>query len=220
MYVPAHFQPTDDDVREALRQPGAVHLVTATDQGLLATLLPMLWDEPGLAGREDLGTWGALVGHVARNNPQWKATPVGEALVIMRGPDAYISPRWYATKREHGRVVPTWNYILVHAYGQLVVHDDPAWLEPHVRRLSDTHEAGAEAPWAVSDAPQPYIEGQLRAIVGVEVLLDRVIGKWKLGQNRSADDIAGAIAGLESGGEQRVSTAMRGLPPKEPRGSI
>jgi len=163
-------------------------------------------DEP--AGTPELGPWGALVGHVARNNAQWRSEPVGEAMVIVRGPDAYISPRWYATKREHGRVVPTWNYVRVIAYGRLVVHDDPAWLEPLVRRLTDVFEADATVPWTVDDAPRPYVEGQLRAIVGIEVLIDRVIGKWKLGQNRSDADMAGAIAGLEAGDESGVSGAM------------
>jgi transcriptional regulator len=210
MYVPAHFQPSDDEVREALRHLGAVDLVTATDDGLLGTLLPMLWDEPG--SRAGLGPWGALVGHIARNNAQWRTPAIGEAMVIVRGPDAYISPRWYEAKREHGRVVPTWNYVNVQAHGTLVVHDDVEWLETNVRRLTDTHEATAAEPWSVDDAPRHYVDGQLRAIVGVEVLLDRVVGKWKLGQNRSAEDIAGAIAGLEAGGEQGVSAAMRAAP--------
>ena len=210
MYVPAHFQPTDDEVREALRHLGAVDLVTATDDGLLATLMPMLWDEPG--SRPGLGPWGALVGHVARNNAQWRTPAIGEAMVIVRGPDAYISPRWYAVKREHGRVVPTWNYVLAQAHGRLVVHDDVEWLETNVRRLTDAHEADAGEPWSVDDAPRTYIDGQLRAIVGVEVLLERVVGKWKLGQNRSDEDIGGAIEGLEAAGEQGVSAAMRSAP--------
>ncbi len=210
MYVPAHFQPSDDEVREALRRLGAVDLVTATDDGLLATLMPMLWDEPG--SRPGLGPWGALVGHVARNNAQWRTPAIGDAMVIVRGPDAYISPRWYAAKREHGRVVPTWNYVLVQAHGRLVVHDDVEWLETNVRRLTDAHEADAGQPWSVDDAPRRYIDGQLRAIVGIEVLLDRVVGKWKLGQNRSDEDIGGAIAGLEAAGELGVSGAMRAAP--------
>ena len=210
MYVPAHFEPSDDEVREALRHLGAVDLVTATDDGLLATLMPMLWDEPG--SRPGLGPLGALVGHVARNNAQWRTPPIGEAMVIVRGPDAYISPRWYAAKREHGRVVPTWNYVTVQAHGRLVVHDDVGWLETNVRRLTDAHEADAGEPWSVDDAPRRYIDGQLRAIVGVEVLLDRVVGKWKLGQNRSDEDIGGAIEGLEAAGETGVSAAMRAAP--------
>ena len=202
MYVPAHFQPSDDEVRDALRHLGAVDLVTATDDGLLATLMPMLWDEPG--SRPGLGPWGALVGHIARNNAQWRTPAIGEAMVIVRGPDAYISPRWYAAKREHGRVVPTWNYVTVQAHGRLVVHDDVDWLETNVRRLTDTHEAQAGEPWSVDDAPRRYIDGQLRAIVGIEVILDRVVGKWKLGQNRSDEDIAGAIEGLEGGRAGRL----------------
>ncbi len=209
MYVPAHFAPSADDVRAALRHPGAADLVTATADGLLSTMLPFVWDEPG--SRPGLGTWGALLGHVARNNAQWKTPAIGEAMVIVRGPDAYISPAWYATKREHGRVVPTWNYITVHAYGRLIIHDDPAWLEANVRRLSESHEATRDQPWSVDDAPRPYIEGQLRAIVGVELVLDRAIGKWKLGQNRSDEDIAGVIDGLEALDERGVSAQMRRL---------
>jgi transcriptional regulator len=212
VYVPGHFQATDEEIRAALRSSQAVDLVTATEAGLAVTLLPMLWDER--EARPGLGTWGALVGHVARANPQWKNAPIGAAMVIVRGPDAYISPRWYATKREHGRVVPTWNYLRVLAYGQLIVHDDVRWLDGIVRRLTDRYEASAMEPWSVDDAPSQYVEGQLRAIVGVEVVIDRVVGKWKLSQNRSTEDIAGVVVGLEGVGEQHVSAAMRALPPK------
>jgi transcriptional regulator len=148
---------------------------------------------------------------VARNNAQWKTPANGEAMVIVAGPDAYISPAWYATKREHGRVVPTWNYITAHVYGRLVIHDDLAWVEANVRRLADHHERNRVEPWSVDDAPEPYIAGQLKAIVGVEILIDRVEGKWKLSQNRSNADIAGAIEGLEATGERDVSAAMRDL---------
>ncbi len=209
MYVPAHFKPDDETMLELLRDPGAAELVTATAEGILATMLPLVHDDAG--DRDGLGPWGALLGHVARNNRQWQVPAIGEALVIVRGPDAYISPAWYAAKREHGRVVPTWNYITVHVHGQLVIHDDLAWVEANVRRLSELHEGGRAVPWAVDDAPRPYIEGQLRAIVGVEVVIERVEGKWKLGQNRSDADIAGAIEGLEAAGETGVSGAMRAL---------
>ena len=170
-------------------------------------MLPLIWKEPQAAA----DGWGVLHGHVARNNQQWKVLATGEALVIVRGPDAYISPSWYATKREHGRVVPTWNYITAHLYGRLVIHDDPAWVEANVRALTAKHEANREAPWSVDDAPEPYLEGQLKAIVGVEIVIDRVEGKWKLSQNRSDADIAGTIDGLEATGEHDVSTAMREL---------
>ncbi len=209
MYVPAHFAPDPDDVRALLRRPGAVDLVTVTDGGLLATMLPMVWDEPG--SRPDLGEFGALLGHVARNNAHWKTPALGESMAIVRGPDAYISPSWYATKREHGRVVPTWNYVTIHAYGRLVIHDDIDFCEANVRRLSALHEGDRPEPWAVDDAPAAYIAGQLRAIVGVVLLIDRLEAKTKLSQNRSAEDIEGVIDGLETDGEHAVSGAMRGL---------
>jgi transcriptional regulator len=209
MYVPAHFKPSDDEVIALLGSGRAATLITATADGLLATMLPLVWDGPD--ARAGLGRWGALLGHVARNNAQWKTPATGEAMVILAGPDSYVSPAWYATKREHGRVVPTWNYVTVHAYGRLIIHDDPVWVEANVRRLSDHHEAPRSEPWSVDDAPAPYIEGQLRAIVGVEILIDRVEGKWKLSQNRSDADIAGTILGLEETGETGVSAAMREL---------
>jgi transcriptional regulator len=132
-------------------------------------------------------------------------------MVIVRGPDAYISPAWYATKREHGRVVPTWNYITAHVHGRLVIHDDAAWVEANVRALTARHEAARAHPWSVDDAPPPYIEGQLRAIVGVEILITRIEAKLKLSQNRSTADVDGAIAGLEAGstGGHPMADAMR-----------
>ena len=209
MYVPAHFKPDDAEILELLSSGRAANLITATTDGLLATMLPLVHDTS--AARPGLGPWGALLGHVARNNGQWKTPAIGEAMVIVAGPDAYVSPAWYATKREHGRVVPTWNYITAHVYGRLVIHDDLAWVEANVRRLADHHERNRVEPWSVDDAPEPYIAGQLKAIVGVEILIDRVEGKWKLSQNRSDADIVGAIEGLEASGERDVSAAMRDL---------
>ena len=207
MYIPAHFTPDEATVRELLDHQGAADLVTWTDDGLLATMLPFLYDPPG--SRPDLGELGALVGHVARNNAQWRTPALGPALAIVRGPDAYMSPAWYATKREHGRVVPTWNYITAHVYGELLIHDDVVWLESLVRRLTAHHEDGRPAPWSVDDAPADYIAGQLRAIVGVEIRIDRIEAKAKLSQNRSDADIAGSIAGLEASGKPAMAAAMR-----------
>lgn len=207
MYVPAHFKPDDVEVLALLGSGRAANLITATAGGLMATMLPLAYDGP--EARADLGRWGALVGHVARNNPHWRTPAIGDAMVILAGPDAYISPAWYATKREHGRVVPTWNYITAHAYGRLVIHDDPGWVEANVRRLTGLHEGTRAEPWSVDDAPEAYLAGQLKAIVGVEVIIDRVEGKWKLSQNRSAADMVGAIEGLEAEGEDGISSAMR-----------
>lgn len=209
MYVPDHFRPTQGEIDDLLRQHGAVDLITVTARGLLATMLPMAWDAPGT--RPGIGTFGALLGHVARKNDQWREPAIGEALAIIRGPDAYITPSWYATKREHGRVVPTWNYVVIHAYGRLVVHHDPAWLDANVRRLVKKHESARAEPWAVDDAPEAYIAGQLRAIVGIEVLIDRLEAKSKLSQNRSEADIAGVIDGLSAEDELGVAGAMRAL---------
>ena len=207
MYIPKHFEPDDEAVRELLLRHGAADLVTQTADGLLATMLPFLYDVPG--SRPDVGEHGALVGHVARNNQQWRVPAVGEALVIVRGPDAYISPAWYATKREHGRVVPTWNYVTAHVYGELVIHDDVEWLDALVRRLSERHERERSQPWSVDDAPAAYIAGQMRAIVGVEVRITRIEAKAKLSQNRSDADQEGVISGLDERDDTAMATAMR-----------
>ncbi len=202
MYVPAHFAADDAAVRELLDRHGAADLVTATPDGLIATLLPFIHDSR-------VGEHGALLGHLARNNDQWRTTPHGDALVIVRGPDAYVSPSWYATKAEHGRVVPTWNYVTAHVYGRLVVHDDPAWVESLVRRLTAKHETGNGLPWSVDDAPEKFVAGQLRAIVGIEVVITRIEAKAKLSQNRPASDIDGVVEGLHDRGADAVADAVR-----------
>ncbi len=161
------------------------------------------------------GEQGALYGHVARNNDQWRKPALGESLAIVRGPDAYVSPSWYATKAEHGRVVPTWNYVTAHVYGQLVVHDDPPWVEDVVRRLTAKHEAarlaspGQSPAWSVDDAPRSFIEGQLRAIVGLELQITRIEAKAKLSQNRPVGDVAGVVAGLTARGDDRNAAAVQ-----------
>ncbi|GAA3079205.1 FMN-binding negative transcriptional regulator [Kribbella aluminosa] len=198
MYVPAHFAPDEAAVQELLVRHGAADLVTMTSDGLLATMLPFVYD------RER----NVLLGHLARNNPHWQRPVIGDALAIMRGPDAYVSPAWYAAKREHGRVVPTWNYVTAHVYGTLTVYDDPAWVEDVVRRLSDLHEAGRAEPWSVDDAPAKYVSGQLRAIVGVEIAITRIEAKFKLSQNRSAADIDGVIDGLHAAADHRSADAV------------
>ena|SRR6516225_8713320 len=201
MYIPAHFAPDDETVGELLRNHGAADLVTLTGQGLVATMLPFIYVP-------EAGEHGALHGHLARNNDQWKLPAVGDALAIVRGPDAYVSPTWYASKAEHGRVVPTWNYVTAHVYGQFVVHDDPVWTERLVRRLTAKHEAANAHPWSVDDAPRAFIEGQLRAIVGIEVAISRIEAKAKLSQNRPAADVAGVIAGLRERGDARSADAV------------
>lgn len=202
MYVPEHFSVAESEVRDLLVEHGAADLVTNTPEGLVATMLPFVF-EPAI------GEHGALLGHVARNNDQWRREVLGEVLVIIRGPDAYVSPRWYASKAEHGRVVPTWNYVTAHVYGHLVVHDDVAWVESLVRRLTDKHEAASPSPWHVDDAPPAFVAGQLRAIVGLELVITRIEAKAKLSQNRPEADIAGVVAGLHQRGDDRSAEAVR-----------
>jgi transcriptional regulator len=186
MYVPRHFAMTDEDVQSLLAHHGAGELVTYTQEaGLTATLMPFVHED------------GSLHGHVARNNDQWRHRPVGEAMVILRGPDAYISPSWYAAKREHGRVVPTWNYVTAHVYGELLVHDDPHYTRRVVELLTTKHESDRDHPWSVADAPEAFVEGQLRAIVGLELRITRVEAKAKLSQNRSDADVDGVVEGLD-----------------------
>lgn len=200
MYLPKHFRADDAEAAGLLAGLRAADLVTATTTGLYATFLPLV-HEPTASGL------GSLLGHVARKNDHWRLAPVGESLVIVHGPDAYITPAWYESKREHGRVVPTWNYVTAHIYGELVIHDDTTWLERLVRRLTDRHEQTRAEPWSVDDAPRSYTESQLKAIVGVELRITRVEAKAKLGQNRSPADIDGVVAGLRERGDEPTAAA-------------
>jgi transcriptional regulator len=190
MYVPPAFG--EDDVavlHAAMRAARLSNFVTATAEGLVATPLPMFLDEAE-------GSHGVLYGHLARANPQWKATPVGEAMALFMGPDAYVTPSWYATKRETGKVVPTWNYIAVHAYGPVEFFEDADRLLEVVTRLTSLQERPRAEPWAVADAPEPFIRSQLRGIVGLRMPITRLDGKRKMSQNRNAADQSGVAAGL------------------------
>lgn len=204
LYQPAHrkFEVGDPAALLAeLCRAEPANLVTHTADGFRATILPMLFDS------ED-GPYGTLRGHMARGNPQWR--DVGEdtlGLAIFDGPDAYISPTWYPEKRFSGKVVPTWNYVTVHAQGLLTLRHEPEWLMEHVRRLVDRHEQVRSDPWSLDDAPPDYLESQVRAIVGLELRIDRLEAKRKLGQNRSDADIEGTIAGLSSGAPEEQAVA-------------
>ncbi len=190
MYVPPAFREDDPAVlRTIMREARLATLVTATAEGLIATPLPLL-----LSPEE--GPHGTLYGHVARANPQWKRPPLGEAMVLFAGPDAYVSPSWYPSKQEHGKAVPTWNYVAVHAYGPAEFFEDSDRLLDIVTRLTDRHEASRADRWAVSDAPEAFVRAQLRGIVGLRLPITRIEGKRKMSQNRSAEDRAGVVAGL------------------------
>jgi len=191
MYVPAHFEETRLEVlHDLVRNHPLATLVTLERAGLNANHIPMELDP----GPQSLGT---LRGHVSRANPMWRDFSCDvAALAIFQGPEIYITPSWYQTKQESGKVVPTWNYAVVHAYGPLRIIEDPAWLRALVGRLTDRHEAQRAEPWEVADAPNDYIEGQLRGIVGIEIPVERLIGKWKVSQNRPEVDRKGVSRGL------------------------
>ncbi len=198
MYCPAAFRQDDLPTLHAQIHASGLAIVTSSGaQGLQASHLPLLL-EPGE------GEFGTLYGHFARANGHWRDLAAGaEALVVFSSADAYVHPGWYAAKAEHGKVVPTWNYIAVHAWGQAEVFDEPERLLELVSRLSERHEQGRPQPWAVSDAPRDYIDSMLRAIVGFALPIRRLEGKWKLSQNRSSNDQAGVRTGLATSNNPR-----------------
>ena len=198
MYLPSHFEETRTEVLHALMQAHPLGLlITLSQDGLQANPIPFLIDP-------DPGRFGTLRGHVARANPLWRDSRFDlESLVVFQGPQAYVSPSMYPSKAEHGKVVPTWNYVAVQAHGRLRCIDDAAWLRALVGRLTQTHEAARDKPWAVEDAPADYVATMLRGIVGIEIELTRLSGKWKVSQNRSADDRQGVAQGLWQQGASR-----------------
>ncbi|UUD64710.1 FMN-binding negative transcriptional regulator [Pseudomonas seleniipraecipitans] len=198
MYLPLAFRQTD--LPALHREIGNCRLATLVshgENGLQASHLPLLL-------RPEEGRYGTLYGHLARANPHWQVLAEGtEALVMFNGPDAYVSPSWYPAKAEHGKVVPTWNYIAVHAYGRAEVFDDAERLRSLLAGLTERHEGPRPQPWAVDDAPQDYIAGMLRAVVGFALPIERLEGKWKLGQNRSEADRRGVHDGLANSTDPR-----------------
>jgi len=207
VYQPAHGRFVVADPAALLAEISAgspATLVTHTGSGFWTSILPMLFSPAD-------GSAGTLRGHLARGNPQWRQIePATPAIAIWTGPDAYVSPAWYEEKRLTGKVVPTWNYVTVVVHGTLSTVPDPEWLVAHVRRLVERHEAGRPEPWSLDDAPAGYIETQARAIVGLELRVERIEAKRKLSQNRSAEDVDGVIAALADGSavEQAVSVQM------------
>jgi transcriptional regulator len=196
LYTPPHFAEDRPQVLQDFigRNPLAT-LVTLSSSGLIANHVPLLLDA-------DPAPHGKLIGHLARANNQWRDFDERvEALAIFTGPQAYVSPSWYATKAETGKVVPTWNYAAVHAYGALRVIDDAGWLRNLVGRLTDRHEGTRSQPWKVEDAPAAYIQSQLKGIIGIELTVQRFEGKWKLSQNRPERDRQGTVRGLDETGD-------------------
>jgi transcriptional regulator len=191
MYIPRHNEEKRLSVMRALMtaQPFGT-LVTLGASGLFASHIPMVVEDDG-------SQYGVLKGHISRANAQWRDfVPTVDALAIFAGHQHYISPNWYPETKEHGRGVPTWNYIVVHAYGPLKVIQDHDWLLTNVEKLTNIHEAGSPVPWKVSDAPHDFIKSQLQGIVGLELPIQRLEGKWKVSQNRTERERNGVIEGL------------------------
>lgn len=192
MYIPRHNEEKRVSVMHSLmvsRPLGT--LVTLGASGLFASHIPMILEDDG-------SDFGILKGHISRANPQWKDfVPTVDALAIFSGHQHYISPNWYPGTKEHGREVPTWNYVVVHAYGPLKAIQDHHWLLTNVEKLTNTHEAASPASWKVSDAPEDFIKSLLNGIVGLELPIQRLEGKWKVSQNKSERERNGVIDGLE-----------------------
>ncbi len=206
MYTPPAFAEHDRDaILATIRASRLANLVTATADGPLVTPLPLYLDDGE-------GEHGTLYGHLARANPQWQVPATGEAVAVFMGPDAYITPSWYETKRETGKVVPTWNYVAVHAMGPVEFFDDPQRLLAVVTRLTAIHEEPRDAPWDVSDAPPDYIAAQLRGIVGLRLPIRRLEGKTKMSQNRPAADRKGVAAGLAASAHPAERDAAKLIP--------
>jgi len=207
MYLPKHFEENDLTVlHQLLRAHPLAALVTFDGAGLAVNHLPLLLDPAA-------GACGTLRGHVARANTVWQKISCDvESVAIFQGPEAYISPSWYPGKHQHGKAVPTWNYAVVHTHGFPRAIEDKEWLLAHVSALSDVHEAGQAVPWKVSDAPADFIDSMLEAIVGIEMPIVRITGKWKVSQNRPSSDRLGVVAGLGSrqeSGAQSMAALVR-----------
>jgi transcriptional regulator len=205
MYQPAHFREDRLEVQHALIRAHPLGILVTGGAGTLdANPVPFLLD----AGASVLGT---LRAHVARANAVWRELERSpEVLVVFHAVDSYVTPSWYASKREHGKVVPTWNYALVQAWGRARTIEDAAWLGAQIRALTSAHEAHRAGPWAVEDAPEPFVATQVKAIVGIEIAIARIEGKWKASQNRPPADRQGVAAGLELQGDE-ASRAMARL---------
>ena len=206
VYNPRWFKEERVDVlQDEVNRVSFGTIITNAKSGIMASHVPMLIDR----SRGELGT---MFGHVARGNLQWRdSLPEGQGLAVFLGPDAYISPSWYKTKQETGMVVPTWNYIAIHVRGPVSFFEDKERLRGIVTKLTGHHEADSTKPWHVTDAPAEYVEGELKQIVGFEMLISKIEGKWKMSQNRRAEDRAGAATGLETDGRREVAELIRAL---------
>lgn len=204
MYEPAHFIESNLSTLHALIKAHPLGLLVSSDaDDVQANPLPFLLDAT-------VGERGVLRVHLARANPQWRHLAQGaKMLVVFQGTDAYVTPSWYQTKKDHGKVVPTWNYVMVQVRGKVRIMDDPEWLHGQLSALTAEHEHGRSAQWSINDAPADFIEMQKRAIVGIEIDIDEIAGKWKVSQNRPAADRVGVVTGFHEDGKNDMADLVR-----------
>ena len=201
MYIPRHFKASDEVVQEFLSHIESGHVVSNSEKGLISTLIPLIYNQET----------HAFLGHIAKQNDQASLATNQEALLISVLNETYISPNWYASKAEHHKVVPTWDYMLIHAYGELVIHNDADWILKQVTRLTNRFEKDQPKPWSIEQAPSDYVEGQIRAIVGIELKLSRIEVSFKMSQNKSETDLDGVIAGLTKAGKSDIAAEIKKL---------
>ncbi len=201
MYIPRHFKASDEAAQEFLSHIESGHIVSNSEKGLISTLIPLIYNQETYA----------FLGHIAKQNNQASLATNQEALLISVLNETYISPNWYASKAEHHKVVPTWDYMLIHAYGELVIHNDADWILKQVTRLTNRFEKDQPKPWSVDQAPTDYVEGQIRAIVGIELKLSRIEVSFKMSQNKSEADLDGVIAGLTKAGKSAIAVEIEKL---------
>jgi len=201
VYIPRHFKASDEVVQEFLSHIESGHVVSNSEKGLISTLIPLIYNQET----------HAFLGHIAKQNDQASLATNQEALLITVLNETYISPNWYASKAEHHKVVPTWDYMLIHAYGELVIHNEADWILKQVTRLTNRFEKDQPKPWSVDQAPTDYVEGQIKAIVGIELKLSRIEVSFKMSQNKSEADLDGVIAGLTKAGKSAIAAEIEKL---------
>jgi len=201
VYIPRHFKASDEAAQEFLSHIESGHIVSNSEKGLISTLIPLIYNQET----------NAFLGHIAKQNDQASLASNQEALLISVLNETYISPNWYASKAEHHKVVPTWDYMLIHAYGELVIHNEADWILKQVTRLTNRFEKDQPKPWSVDQAPTDYVEGQIRAIVGIELKLSRIEVSFKMSQNKSEADLDGVIAGLTKAGKSAIAAEIEKL---------
>lgn len=203
MHVQSSFEETRTAVlHDLIRRHPLATFISAQNKEIVVNHFPLILSAHG-------GNLGVLNGHIPRTNPIWQKFAEGEVVAVFQGPESYVTPSWYPSKQRHGKVVPTWNYVVVHAHGRPTAIHDPGWLIEHLNQMTDQHEAPRKQPWKVSDAPEKFVDQMVRGLVGIELPISSIVGKWKVSQNRTVEDRRGVAAGLRSAGDDQALAMER-----------